>query len=586
MTSKWRSTAPVNIKWRGGTLQFVGAAAVEFEVPDEMRDEIEADFASTIPGFEWTTTDSVASHAIAGHTATGLTSGHVLAASGASSYGFSAITASQISQVYSSALSGSLGPFIFADQYSSIQAAHDALPAAGGTIVVPAGTYLTSGTSPVLSVTKSNFRLLGAGRGATIFAFANSQASYLVAGGDGGLHDITVEGIEFDGRNLHPNGASPTVVAIQFANTGTHRITIRDCYIHDMPGNNETFAINFGNLTSGVISGVYVSNCRGSGIALSGATAVTISDCIADACGWMGFTISSNDASDSMSREITITNCVARNNALYGFNVESTEHSSLSNLVAKGNGRWGFAFASSGVAGVPYSRYITGSGLIAVNNSSASAGQYDGIIFSGNGTAGTSNINLTGVICYDGRTSKFQKYGVSSSGGTADNTVSGDLRGNLTGEVDFTNGTNNQYRPSRNISAQVTLSAVVSLNHDSTTMIPWNTETSDTEALHSNATNPSRFTIPTGLAGQWKISANILYASNSAGDRISRIYKNGSTILSEDSGAPSAQNNRLSRYLEWEGALVAGDYVEAAAHQTSGGALDLQSTSWFAARRV
>lgn len=542
-------TAPVRLDLRlPGGFEVSGAAGATHRIPDALVEEFTRDQVPAIPG------------------------------------GVTWISRDEMTSKLDKTLNGSV---IYADQYSSIQAAHDALPAGGGTIIIPTGTYTTSGQSPILEVTKSNLRVIGAGRGATIFQWGTLSAGlpmFLIAGNTTNIKDVTIEGIELTGAALPP--VATTFAAVNFVNMGTKRITLRDLYIHSMPGSVETFAINLGNVMGGVIDGVYVSNCAGSGIGVSGSTAIAIANCVTDACNLIGMTISSADASTQISSDISITNCISRRNGQHGFNFESTEYLALSGLVAEGNGRHGMAFGSSGVPGIIHTRYVSGAGLAVIDNGGSSAGAYAGILIDANGDGtGPIGIHLSGVVATDNKTTKTQSYGVSCSANVTNCTINGDLRGNLTGEANLALGTNNQYRPSRFIGASVGLSASISLSNTTTTLVTWTAETHDVDALHSLVSNTTRLTIPAGLAGKYRVSVNGVFDNSATGTRLVRILKNGSS-LTRSGGAASSAGIGLAMNPTWVGDLVAGDYIEVDAYQDSGGALLFSNLSWLMIERV
>ena len=571
--AKFTASIPLNLRLPGG-FEVSGAAGATHRIPDALVEEFTRDQVPQIPGgVTWVTQDE-ASALASFDPATKLDK-----AGGTMTGGLVATAGLSVKSLNTSV--------IFADQYSSIQAAHDALPAAGGTIVVPAGTYTTSGQSPILEITKSNFRLVGAGRGATIFQWGTLSAGlpmYLIAGNASNIHDITIEGIEFTGAALPT--VSTTYVAVQFANTGTRRITLRDLYIRQMPGTSETFGVNFGNVMGGVIDGVYVSNCAGTGIAVSGSTAIVIANCVADACGWMGFSISSADTSTQISSDITLTNCISRRNTRYGFNFESTEYLALSGLVSEGNGQHGMNIAAAGVTGIIHCRYVSGSGIAVIDNGTSTAGVYSGILIDKNGAGvGPIGIHLSGVVATDNKQTKTQHYGVISSASVSNCTVSGDLRGNLTGEASLTLGTNNQYRPTRFIGAAVDLSANISLANNTATVITWTAETHDVDGFHSLVSNTSRLTIPVGLAGKYRVTVNGIFGDNATGNRVINILKNGSAVAVEGRLAASGTTS-TSLSLGWVGELAAGDYIEVSALQNSGGALNFVFPSWLMIERV
>jgi hypothetical protein len=100
----------------------------------------------------------------------------------------------------------------------------------------------------------------------------------------------------------------------------------------------------------------------------------------------------------------------------------------------------------------------------------------------------------------------------------------------------------------------------------------------DTDSIHDPSTNNTRLTIPTGLGGVWRFTATVAYAGNNTGDRLAQWIKNG-TILSSYYGTQvsnaAAAGLRTAVTTTVELNLVAGDYIEVNAFQTSGGALNI-----------
>jgi hypothetical protein len=108
------------------------------------------------------------------------------------------------------------------------------------------------------------------------------------------------------------------------------------------------------------------------------------------------------------------------------------------------------------------------------------------------------------------------------------------------------------------------------------TAVELNNELVDTNGFHDNSTNPSRITIPTGYGGKYAIIANAYWGTWPAGNRGSRIYKNGSLFI--DYGNNNASGTDYSSIF-WNSivSLSAGDYIEFYVFQTSGG-----NASYFA----
>lgn len=102
------------------------------------------------------------------------------------------------------------------------------------------------------------------------------------------------------------------------------------------------------------------------------------------------------------------------------------------------------------------------------------------------------------------------------------------------------------------------------------TAIPFTAETIDTAGFHDNATNNTRFTVPTGLGGLYYIRAIMQWAvagGTSAG--LLYLRKNGTTNLVRETKFPFSAND-ASNVSTFE-YLAAGDYVEAIAYHNDGG---------------
>ena len=125
------------------------------------------------------------------------------------------------------------------------------------------------------------------------------------------------------------------------------------------------------------------------------------------------------------------------------------------------------------------------------------------------------------------------------------------------------------------IGAKAYPSAAISIANSTGTALLLNTEQYDTSAIHSTATNTSRFTIPTGMGGYWRITAAILWVSGANGVRSVYFAKNGTaqTYSNPNGGDANGNANFLSETIN----CAAADYLEAYVLQTSGGALNVQA---------
>jgi hypothetical protein len=111
-------------------------------------------------------------------------------------------------------------------------------------------------------------------------------------------------------------------------------------------------------------------------------------------------------------------------------------------------------------------------------------------------------------------------------------------------------------------------------------VLAFNTEIVDTESnaastIHDTVTNNSRLTCRT--AGVYQISGNVEFASNATGLRHLKIRLNGTTLIAFDLiGAVNGAVTIMTTTALYS--LAVNDYVELLATQTSGGALNVNST--------
>jgi hypothetical protein len=127
------------------------------------------------------------------------------------------------------------------------------------------------------------------------------------------------------------------------------------------------------------------------------------------------------------------------------------------------------------------------------------------------------------------------------------------------------------------VGANATKTANQSLANVTLTAITFDgTDILDTNSFHDPASNNTRMTIPAGLGGKYLIQATIQFASNTTGGRELQIYKNGATVLQY---VTTDAEGSLTIAISGTYALVATDYVEIRAYQSSGGALDVWASN-------
>jgi parallel beta-helix repeat protein len=224
----------------------------------------------------------------------------------------------------------------FADRYTSIQAAINSLPASGGTVFIPAGTYQIDS---VINLTgKSNITIQGAGKNSTILRAKN---------------------------NLNDN-----IFLIQrLTSVYDSNLTISDLTIDGNRGNqgNEAvyglFGIIFCNVISGaeakavqnvLIKNVDLMKCKEQGIRIYGDN-ISLSDVMVDSCKWDGVQLSGNKIivdginvtrttqdngmEISYGNEVTISNSIFSNNtsSSAGLLIRASKNVTISNCIARKN---------------------------------------------------------------------------------------------------------------------------------------------------------------------------------------------------------------------------------------------------------
>jgi hypothetical protein len=102
------------------------------------------------------------------------------------------------------------------------------------------------------------------------------------------------------------------------------------------------------------------------------------------------------------------------------------------------------------------------------------------------------------------------------------------------------------------------------------TAVSWDLEDFDTDGFHSNTTNNSRITIPSGKNGKYLVNAKITWGDFATGDCIIALYKNGTAIKNMNYKAGAYVSNAVSVLLD----LVATDYLQIYVRQSSGSTQD------------
>jgi hypothetical protein len=125
----------------------------------------------------------------------------------------------------------------------------------------------------------------------------------------------------------------------------------------------------------------------------------------------------------------------------------------------------------------------------------------------------------------------------------------------------------------------VTATANQTIANSTYTALTWNSEDIDTNGFHDNVTNTSRFTIPSGYAGKYRLDCYFGFETNTTGGRRLELYVNGvATIKQYELPGLSTAATRQSMILSVVRTLAVGDYVEFFCWQSSGGNLTAYKT--------
>ena len=148
-------------------------------------------------------------------------------------------------------------------------------------------------------------------------------------------------------------------------------------------------------------------------------------------------------------------------------------------------------------------------------------------------------------------------------------------------------GASDHHAASLDIRCRVRNSLNLSIANNVDSLLTYDTELWDTDAMHDLVTNTGRITIVT--AGLYVVSAHLIWAANATGQRQLYIQLNVADVIAglhiQATAAGQTQMSLATMYN-----LVAGDYLTTRVLQNSGAALNVTASSpWspgFAAVKV
>lgn len=148
----------------------------------------------------------------------------------------------------------------------------------------------------------------------------------------------------------------------------------------------------------------------------------------------------------------------------------------------------------------------------------------------------------------------------------------------------LTSDANAAYAPKAAIAARGFLAAAQSIPNSVATALSFTSENFDSDAIHDNATNSTRFTCPAGKGGIYAVTGTISYDAHATGTRAARIHftradgsASGVRLLASVGADPTAgipTRVPIADLID----MVPGDYVELFAFQSSGAALNAASS--------
>lgn len=139
----------------------------------------------------------------------------------------------------------------------------------------------------------------------------------------------------------------------------------------------------------------------------------------------------------------------------------------------------------------------------------------------------------------------------------------------------------NYQAPAGGTGVKLRHSAAQSIPTATDTVLAFDTEVFDTDLFHDTVTNNSRITIPTGKGGKYSFEAGVAWQGNATGERYIYIRKNsGEKVLgmTRVGTNPVAAAQTFTQCVGIDNANP-GDYYDVVVNQTSGGALNIFTSS-------
>lgn len=306
------------------------------------------------------------------------------------------------------------------DDTAATQAALDAVPASGGTVYLPAGTYAIQPNPGLLL--KSNTTLIGDGVSTVITIPDATNVEGNLVHVESVSH-CTVRDLVIDGNRANQNPTTPKNYGLYVGvstDCSVINVVTRSCsgvgtHVYGSTGVRAVGCLSYDNGYHGYeyeqAVACSLTGSRGTGNDLhgfaldpgevggTGSHGNAITGNVFDTNSEYGINVGpSNQLTPGLTQDNTITGNAIRNNALYGVCLYTQDGVTFTGNTVSGNGYFGlFAYKSS-------SNVITGNEFH--NNSQAGAGSYDEIRVQGSsdGLASANNLIVGNTILIDGAT--------------------------------------------------------------------------------------------------------------------------------------------------------------------------------------
>jgi len=314
-----------------------------------------------------------------------------------------------------------------------INAAINALPSAGGKVVLLEGTY-NIGSS--ITILKSNVTLEGSGPGTKLF-LVNGANTHVIRVGNGStsLNNIKISNLQIDGNGLNQTGLS---YGIYFFGGPGYLITdsiVEKCWVkntHDCGIRLEycNKVIITKNIVQSAIHGIYAANCSIITIAenitySSFSTGIAV-DFTGNSVVSGNICLSNNSYGISISGSTTINNTIVGNivgNSSYGIYLFNASNNTVTgNTIFSSN--WNGIYLTNNSGNI-----VTGN--LIKDSSTASNNSYDDIFLSG----ASKNIISNNVII--STASNKSRYAVNEQNSDYNIVIGNYCSGQVTGKINL-----------------------------------------------------------------------------------------------------------------------------------------------------